>query len=81
MGASDWSTWWGFLAPVLMLAFMGVCLASARCMSRLRGGRAPNHARGSDDARGGAHVPARFPDMQSAWEEWRAAKPQRRDPE
>jgi hypothetical protein len=80
MEASDWPTWWGYLAPVLMLALMTVCMVSIRCISGLRRNRAAE-ARGTDPAPGGPHVPARFPDVQSAWEEWRAAKPPGRDPE
>jgi hypothetical protein len=84
MGSSDWPTLWVFLAPVMMLAFMGVCMASMRCMPGMHRRHDPNHAegaRGTDSARAGPHVPARFPAGLSAFEEYRAETLQRLDRE
>jgi len=73
MGASDWPTWWVFLAPAMMLVFMAVCMASMRCMMR---GTPPRRdvsrdegSGGSGRARPGPHVPARFPDGHAAFED------------
>ena len=84
MGSSDWPTWWVFLAPVMMLGFMGVCMASMRCMPGMHRRHDPSHAeeaRGTDAARTGPHVPARFPDGRAAFEEYRAETLQRLDRE
>jgi len=66
MASSDWPTWWAFLAPVMMLAFMAVCMGSMRCMMRgMHGRHEPDPAEPSgrpDYARPGPHVPAHFPD-------------------
>jgi hypothetical protein len=77
MGSSDWPTWWVVLAPVMMLAFMAVCMTSMRCMMRgpWRGDDASGRARSGaadlapDHAPTGPHVPARFPDGNAAFQD------------
>jgi hypothetical protein len=78
MGSSDWPTWWVVLAPVMMLAFMAVCMTSMRCMMRgpRRGDDASGRARSgaADLAPMGPHVPARFPDGNAAFQDIGTAK-------
>jgi hypothetical protein len=73
MRSSDWPTWWVVLAPVMMLAFMAVCMTSMRCMTRgpWRGDDASGGARSGapDLASAGPHVPARFPDGKAAFQD------------
>jgi hypothetical protein len=78
MGATDWPTWWVFLAPALMLGLMAVCMTSMRCMMRGSRHRPDAHrgegAGGDELARTGPHVPARFPDGQATFENLGTAK-------
>lgn len=83
---SSWPTWWVFVAPALMLTLMAACMAGMCAMMRRMFGRHdPNAAapsgRGIDFAPTGPHVPARFPDRASAFEEYRAETLRRLDGE
>ena len=73
----DWPTPLVFVAPVMMLAFMALCIGCMFVMMRGMHGRHHPHAAvagssGADLARSGPPMPARFPEGQSAFEEYRA---------
>jgi len=85
MGWSSWPTPWVVLAP-LMMALMVLCMAGmCLTMRRMQGGGRPGSGRAGWDPIGtfptASHVPARFPDGPSAFEEYRAETLRRLDQE
>ncbi len=79
---TDWPTPWILVAPLMMLACLACMFFMMRCM---RGPHRSNPAEagpgGVDLARTGPHVAARFPQGQSAFEEYRAETLRRLDRE
>jgi hypothetical protein len=83
---SGWPTPSVFFAPVMMLTFMALGIGCMFVMMRGMHGRHRPHAAvagssGADLALRGPHMPARFPEGASAFEEYRAETLRRLDQE